>query len=87
MAKIALLGEPIIHDRSLMILREKFGPRKGFEVFKGALALKHLGWLGLKRICDRSTILRLRRDLIAAGLLSGVYEDDISMDEMLRQCI
>lgn len=82
--KIVLIGDPIVHDRTLAILREKYGARKGYEVYKSTLALKALGWWGLKKILDRASILRLRRDLAGAGLLGGVYEEDVDVEDMLE---
>jgi len=79
-------GWPILHDRSLAILKAKYGPRRGLEVYKRALLARELGWYGLRQEVDRATILRLRRELLDAGLLGGVYEDDVSVEEMAR-CI
>lgn len=84
--KIITAGWPILHDRSLNILKAAYGPRRGLEVYKKALLAQDLGWYRLAQEVDRATVLRLRRDLLDAGLLGGVYEDDVSVEEMAR-CI
>lgn len=82
-----LVGYPVIHDKTLDVLRGKFGRKKGFELYKAALALKELGWYKLSKSIDRRSILRLRSHLLESGCLGGVYEDDISLEEMSKHIL
>lgn len=85
--RIVLVGTPTLSGEALAILIQKFGKTKGIEVFKRALMLQVLGWYGMRRLLDRATVLRLRRDLLAAGLLEGAYEEEVGYDEMLSATI
>lgn len=85
--QVIVCGEPNITEGALTLLVGRFGATKGLEVYKKALLVRALGWHRLRKLVNRSTVLRIRRELLDGGVLEGAYEEEVGLDEMMAEMV